>query len=441
MVSLKIAFAIALITACCPTPAFAQPVDAQTPTVGIDEAVTIALKQHPALAQIRFLQAAAAARVAQDRATVGPQATFGLIGQLGNTGGSYTLKAPDVLGAGSGNISLGSRLSVIGPLDSGAALNVGQALWNPLLSARTHLDTAQQRAQDANYTLQARHLVGIAHGIKHNRDLTLAQTQALERAGLAAGLDVQQADLRVQSARADEILATNLADAAYTALITQLGYDPALTPSLTLVDVRPDLSAKAVTNDTAPPSTDTPLLALARAQQAIAKTNIEVAEAATAPRVSAYLNAGLSPSLGADAFAQPLYGGGLELSAPIYTSGLRDAQVDEARAQASAANEGLRALTDAYRQNVLDARLSFSRDQERFAVLDTQVKLARRSLELARQRYRFRLASFLDVVTAETAEADVENHWNDAGYALGEDQANVSYLTGSDLARYTPSLK
>lgn len=422
--------------------------------LGLDDAVAIALEQHPTLAQLQHLRDAATARVDQDRALGLPQLGLGVEGQLGNPNGTFTLKAPDVLGAGNGNISMGTRLTVPGALDSAAALNLGQAVWNPSLAARRQLDQASEAAQAAGVQFQAAAVirdaklaylealrtarrVAIARQVVKDRDLTLAQAKALARAGLVAGLDVQQAQVRLQSAQADEILAQNNADTARSLLFTTLGYSPTSAPNVQLVDP----GAHGAADDNVPekaPGKTPPALELARLRQAVAGAGVGVAEAATKPRVSAYLNAGLSPSLGSSAPGQPLYGGGLELNAPLFTSGLADAQVAEARAQAAAAAEEARGVSNSYDQSVQVARIALARDRARFDVLDAQAGLARKALELARQRYRYRLASFLDVVTAETAVADVESRRTDAGYQVSEDRTTLAFYTGSDLAHYAP---
>ncbi|NOS97181.1 MAG: efflux transporter outer membrane subunit [Methylotenera sp.] len=154
----------------------------------------------------------------------------------------------------------------------------------------------------------------------------------------------------------------------------------------------------------------------AEQQMIAANANIGVAKAALYPSIS------LTAGLGGESLelgnilksAARIWSGGLSLNLPIFDSGKRNAQVDQASAkqkQALASYEG--AVQNAFRE-VNDALVDLRQNTEREAALNLSQEAAKKALTIANNRYQAGYSAYLDVLDAqrvynETALAAVQS--------------------------------
>lgn len=431
-------------------PGFAEP--APQPLT-IDRAVAIALRQHPLLASAQDLEQVGTARLDQDAARGLPQLSAGGILQTGMPGAKFNIALPDV-----GDPAASPNNGIVGTSrksNFGLGLTLGQTLWSPGLAAQTQADRYSlealklgTKAQAADTirsvklayleALRTREQLGLAQKIVRERKLTLDQANALAKAGLSSKLDAEQAQVRLEDANAQALQAKTDADVAYQALVTSMGDDPAKLPTWQLMAVASGSIAEVGIPANASITTN-PYVQLAQSRLTLARAQVELTQSAGLPQADAFLSAGwadVPPLNYSTAWSSPQYAAGVGISVPIFTSGLIGAQVREAEARQRYAESSAEAVGQSADQAFGTAELSLTQDRAQLSVLSSQIQAARHALQLARERYRYQLASFLDVVAAETAEAAVETRWVDENYALQRDQTVLAYVLGSDLARY-----
>jgi NodT family efflux transporter outer membrane factor (OMF) lipoprotein len=243
----------------------------------------------------------------------------------------------------------------------------------------------------------------------------LQLTQILHNGGNATGLDVARAETQLSSAKAqrtDVVAQRALMEHAIAALVGE----SASTFSLAAVDQ--DLPQPAVA--VSAPSVllqRRPDIAAAERRAAAANADVGVARAALFPSLVLDGSAGWQ-SAGANLLQAPntFWLLGPQLLGPIFDGGRRRAGVQASRAAFDQASANYREVVlDAFRdvedQMALANRLATEAKDQTDAVL-----AARRSVDLANIRYRQGVATYLDVVTAQTA-------------ALTAEQANIQLTT------------
>jgi multidrug efflux system outer membrane protein len=236
----------------------------------------------------------------------------------------------------------------------------------------------------------------------------LQLTQILHDGGAAAGLDVARAQTQVSTARAQitDIGAQRaLMEHAIAALVGESASSFSLAPvNADLPQPRVAVSAPSVLLQRRPDS------AAAERRAAAANADVGVARAALFPALALDGSAGWQTAGGINLLQAPntYWMLGPQLVGAIFDGGRRKAGVAASRAAFDQASANYRAaVLDAFRdvedQMALANRLAAeARDQT------DAVTAARRSVELADIRYRQGVATYLDVVTAQTAALTAE---------------------------------
>jgi multidrug efflux system outer membrane protein len=244
-----------------------------------------------------------------------------------------------------------------------------------------------------------------------SRNDSLALTKRRLEGGVASALDVHQAE--VASANLNAQMAELVKSRAIT--MHQLAV---LTGTLDL-----NLSMADVKSLPIPPTPPAglpssllearPDVRQAEEQMIAANANIGVAKAALYPTIS------LTAALGGESLelgdilksAARIWTGGLSLYLPIFDSGKRNAQIDQASAkqkQALASYEG--AVLNAFRE-VNDALISVRQNTERESALNQSQVAAKKVLEISNNRYQSGYSAYLDVL-------DAQRVYNDASLAF-----------------------
>lgn len=243
--------------------------------------------------------------------------------------------------------------------------------------------------------------LAIASASLKTREDSLALTRRRLEGGVASGLDVHQAEvasanLKAQLAELDKLRAQTLHQLALLtgqldlsiAVAALDGLPVAPTPPAglpsSLLEARPDVRQ-------------------AEQQLIAANANIGVAKAALYPSIS------LTAALGGESLAlsdvlkasSRIWTGGLNLNLPIFDSGKRGAQVDQASAQQKQALASYeRAIQTAFTE-VNDALVAVRQNAARESALKDSQLAAKKALEIAMHRYQSGYSAYLDVLDAQ----------------------------------------
>jgi NodT family efflux transporter outer membrane factor (OMF) lipoprotein len=235
----------------------------------------------------------------------------------------------------------------------------------------------------------------------YDRALTL--TQQRHGAGIAAGLDVAQAQTQLDAARsqAAQILAQRaLMEHAIAALIGVSASTFSIQPAI--VDVKqPQIPAGLPTTLLE----RRPDIAAAQRRMIAANANIGVARAAYFPSLTLNGNGGFQSTSFSNWLTAPssYWAIGPNALLTLFDGGLRRAQVAQARAEFDASAANYRGVVVAAFQQVEDSLASLNHYYDAAREEKAAVDAAQRTLDLSLALYKQGAADYLTVVTSQTA--------------------------------------
>lgn len=250
------------------------------------------------------------------------------------------------------------------------------------------------------------------HGVDGEQELLQRTVKSYEEylqltkdrfaSGVASGADVAQAEAQLKTAQA-QLIDLGVARAQFEhAIAVLVGKPPAeVTIPPTPIRALPPPIPVGVPSDLLQRRPD---VAAAERQMAVVNEQIGISEAAFFPTVLLTGSAGFQRGSFTDWFSWPsrLWSVGPQVAETVFDAGRRRAQADLARASFDAS-------VASYRQTVLT---SFQQVEDNLAALrvladearaeDEAVQAAQRSLDVSTYQYKAGVASYLQVITAQT---------------------------------------
>jgi NodT family efflux transporter outer membrane factor (OMF) lipoprotein len=270
-----------------------------------------------------------------------------------------------------------------------------------LLQTELAQDYFTLRAQDAEIQL----LIDTANAYQKSLDLTVNR----RKGGVATDLDVSQAETQLRTTEA-QIPALRLDRAQTLHAIADLCGEPATSFA---VQERPAQELPKMREAGVVPSEwleRRPDIAAAERRVAAANADVGVAQTAFYPSLTFNGQGGVQSVSAGTWMSWPsrFWALGPTVNLPIFTGGYNRAQLAAARA---AFNQ---AVAD-YRQTVLDAFQDVEDQLAAQQLLDAELEgetsamqSARQTLEIANNRYKAGLVTYLEVVTSQSAALDLE---------------------------------
>jgi outer membrane protein len=429
-------------------------------TLTLSDVVSEALRQRPLLAADAERVAAATARITQARAPLLPRldvqasATDGPLGAppmgLGGLVGTPIKKHTG------GSLNLIQTL-----LDFGRTRSTVRARREEAAVSAETLHADQNRvALDAQQaylqTLQSRRLLEVNRQILEQRQLVARQAETLRQNGLASRVDVDLAELNVSQAQLAVVRAQNDLETAFAALSTAIGRP---VPSTTLLEdlvpaspptpptLAPSIPAPSTVAPVATPPLDQsitealrerPELRQAAAQVRVYEDLTAAARAGKRPLLTGVGSIGKVHPVPLFQASDKPWAVGIALSIPVFTGGLVEGQVEEARRNASAARASADEQVNVIRQQVTAAVANLAASEESVQVAQAQAVRAQDALSLATQRYQTQLGSIVELTTAQVAYATAQNDLIRAQYDRELARAAVAFATGRSYGRTAP---
>jgi outer membrane protein len=398
----------------------------------LEQAESIAKKNHPALRAGALESLAAGERVKQARAARMPV-----------IGGSFTAVGADnetrMAAGGLNNPVLYSRLAT-GFAGSQTLLDFGRA--NKLIdSAAASADARAMRVERIREdvilavrrayfnALRAESVLRVARATVETRALAVDQIAALVKAQLKSSLDLSFAETTLAEARLLVSTAENDRRAAYAELGQALGRqsgDP-----IDLADMPdPAIEPLALSELHALAANRRADLRVARLDLQAARSFAEAERALRFPTVSAVVSAGYVPS-GGPRLSTEYAAAGVNIAMPFLNGGAFKARHAEASFRAEAVNQGIRELENRVAREVSTAWLNVNTAVERIALTRRYVEQATQALELAQTRYDLGLSSIVELGQAQLAKTNAEIQSATAKYEYHMSRTLLDYQTGS----------
>ena len=273
--------------------------------------------------------------------------------------------------------------------------------------------------------IEAQETLKVAEQTVASRQTLTDQVSALTSSKLRSDLDLSFAQVNLSQAKLLQLNARNDLDAARAALSAVLGYDRQM--DIRLVDdeaTLPPLPADSAILIAQAMQNRPDLQSLKYSEQAAQKFSRAQHEQIL-PTISAMGVAGGTPVGSSQYFTSDWYGAvGGNVNIPIFNGFRFTAQAAEAKLQAQAAAEQMRALREQVARDVRTAWLNANTALQKVAVTTELLKQANMALDLAKTRYDLGLSSIVELSQAELQQTEAA-----IGNANAQSQYNFAIST------------
>jgi outer membrane protein len=389
--------------------------------LSVQQAVAIALKYHPLVAEGTANLKASQARTDQARSLYYPQ----IYANANTVAGAGVTNPRFLIGGGllrenqttfTGGVIANQRI-----YDFGYTANLVES--NKLAARSLEQDVNARRALvlvqvERAYlnSLKRRRLVQIAEETVRERGQIAGQIETLYRQQLKSKLDFDLAHVELVNAQSLLVKSRNDLRSSFADLNRTMGVAGADDYVLedVSVEIRPQKPLDGWINE----SLSHPEVKRAREQTASADARLTAAKRQYLPTVSAIASGGTFDPF--DPRQNQQTGGwwmaGAMISMPLFTGFLIENQVAEASAQREAASAATTGIEQALTQQVTNAYLDTITLAQQIKLAEEQVKTAQEALQLSKQRYRLGLGTVVEVTQSDVALTAAQTRLADTQY-------------------------
>ena len=407
--------------------------------LALQDAIDVALTNHPIVQEGHAGLAASTARTEQTRSLYYPQ----VYANADSAAGSARINPRFVTPAG-GLLAPNLSQYTAGLLASQRIYDFGYT--RNLVQSSEYGERAQEQDVNARRavviwnvqrsylnSLKRRRLVQIAEETVRERGVIASQIEALYRQELKSKLDLNL--VRVELVNAESLLVRSRND--LKASFADLNRTMGITGSefYVLEDITVDLRVQRGLEDLISDSLTHPELKRAKEQAASAEARKRAMKSQYLPTVSAIASGGYYDTF--DTSRSVATGGwwaaGGLVSMPLFTGGLIENQVKEAAAQQALATAQSTNIEQALTQQVTNAYLDTVTFAEQIKLATEQVKTAQEALSLAKQRYKLGLGSVVEVTQSEVAVTLAQTRLAESQYDYKIADVTLVYATGGTM--------
>lgn len=402
----------------------------------LEACVEIALERHPRLGAARAEVEAGRERVRQNIAPYLPQVSGGASAARRKRSSAQATGLPGSGGADpftyySTQLSLSQILFDFGRnLD---AIQAAKARQESLVAdAVTRRETIVRDVKQAYFDLlAARRLRDVAEDVLRSNQRQLEQARGRYEVGFSTKLDVTRSEVLEANAELDLLTARNAVLVAEQALRNAMGLtEPLDFDPIDILEARPFEIEEARALEIA--LENRPELASVRALRRAAEEDAAARWKEHLPDLTGGANIDWS---GSSTPLRDSWNLAATVSIPIFSGGLIDARVGEARANALSLGFEEQALAQDVALEVRRAVLELGRAREAIGVSERARAQARENLELAEGRYEAGVGNVIELVDAQVQRASGEAEYVRSLYAFQTAVAELERAIGQEVAR------
>ncbi|HAY20594.1 MAG TPA: hypothetical protein DCY27_00160 [Desulfobacterales bacterium] len=418
-------------------PGLAQP-QATGQMLSLEEAINVALKNHPAIVEYKERSLAAKSQIGVSRANLFPQATHSTSYYYGNSVPSTGINLPSggpAFASSSGVISdyVVHRNTVNQLLyDFGKTLGqIGQSKAQYEVSKMDLANTRQQVVLDAKNAfygyLAAQRAVKVSEeNVRLNEDL-VRQAKGFYQVGVKAKIDVTTAEANLYNAQADLITARNTFQISQVSLMTALGLKSWPYAGLTFqLDTQPKLIDLNEAKDKA--FSSRPEYLKNQFQQKADQEALRSAKAGYFPTLT---------SQGVQNTQGKAYGGmrdtwsvSVQMNFPLFEGLATTYAVRQAKASLRATESNTEVLRQDINKQVEQSYLDVGAAAERIRSTEKAKQAARENWDLAQGRYKAGVGSIIEVTDAQVKFFQAELNYIRSVYDLKTAEAGLERAIG-----------
>jgi outer membrane protein TolC len=404
----------------------------------LEECVAIALERHPRLGSARAEVDAGHQRVRQNVSFYLPQIDGGGSVARRKRSAAQATQQPGIGGGNAGDpftyYTTGLSLSQV-LFDFGRNLDNIQAARaredSLAADAVTQEELIVRQVKQAFFDLlAARRLRDVADEVLRSNQRQLDQARGRYDVGFATKLDVTRSEVLVANAELDLLTANNSVLVAEQTLRNAMGLtEPLDFDPIDVLEARPfemdEERALAIALENRSELASVRALRRAAEEDASARWKEHLPDFGAAANIDWSGSGSLSESWNMAAL----------VNVPIFSGGLIDARVGEARAQALALSFEEQALAQDVALEVRRAVLELGRAREAIGVSERARSQARENLELAEGRYQAGVGNVIELVDAQVQRASAEAEYVRSLYAFQTAVAELERAIGREVAR------